>query len=212
MTPEASPNRETTETSRALIILFPDSRTVGGPNYLSERELTPFEQKLRKTTETVIQWYKNNSYTVFGIVYGDTGKDNFCEYFPRTKFDRLIPISSAFESWTHELYKQEIPQIVSALNLNNTARAYVSGYHSTDCVAQMTAFLQDQGIDVKADLRLSDKLPVLQLLHMGRNATRHLDNDVALQDFQSWQWMKQEVEDEIRRRRIKPEPLLRGLS
>lgn len=201
MTAEALANNETTKTSRALIILFPDTRTVGGPNYLSERELTPFEQRLRNTSEAIIKRYKRNGFKIIGVVYKDTSDHYFSHYYPDAEFDQLIPMQLTFSEWSHPRYKSGIPELTESMNFKESAKILIGGYHATDCIAQFTAFLQDQGLDAEADLRLSDKLPALQLLHMGRNATRLLDDEVAWQDYQSWQRVKQEVEDEIRKRR-----------
>lgn len=200
MTPETQVNKEFEAVSRALIILFPDTRSVGGPNYLSERELTPFEQKLRKATETVIQWYRKNNYTVFGIVYSDTHEDHFSQYFPQEKFDRIIAMNTSFENWTHEIYIEEIPQLISSLNLSGSSKIYVSGYHAADCLAQMTAELQDRSYNAMADLRVSNDLQELLLMHFVRNTTR-IDPEIAEDDYRRWQWLKSGVDDEIRKRR-----------
>ena len=196
--------QETEEnTSRAFIILFPDIESVGSPKHLEERELTPFEQEVAKTTKTIINWYKKNGYKIFGVIYSDTSDNNrFSQYFPRESFDHLIPMETTLNDWTHERYNDEIPKIVSSMRLSANAEVYVSGYHLMDCIAQMTARLRDQGFVANVDIKLSEKLPIMLLAHKVRNVLRRTEPEEALWNYRSWQHLKQQVEGEVERRRL----------
>lgn len=200
MSPETLVSKEQTKTSKALMIVFPDARTTGGPRQLN-RELTPFEKKRCSITEKIFRRYKQNGYKIFGLVYKDTTSDRFSQYYPQAEFDQLIRIPTDFADWTHGQYQAAIPKVISEMNLADEARVFVGGYHATDCVAQFTAGIQDRQINAAADLRLSDKLQGLVIFHTARNATRHLDKEAAWHDYHSWQLTKHEVEREIEKRR-----------
>lgn len=187
--------------SRAVVILFPDSRTTDGVS-LDTAEAFPdtLPGKFLSSTQRITGRYRQQGFTTFGVVYDDTTPELTSGLYDPSQFDYIIPTGITFADWTRDKYKLSLPNVIKALNLSPQASVIVGGYHAEDCVVEMASSLRRLRYSSNVDLRLTNELPFLLASHKARSL---LGTDAPLsfrrQDRLIWEEKKKRVEELVQR-------------
>ncbi|HVZ11406.1 MAG TPA: hypothetical protein VG965_00040 [Patescibacteria group bacterium] len=185
--------------SRAVLVLFPDSRTTG--NFHGQDGYVPYmANSFRNSTDRVLKRYRSQGYKTIGLTYQDTGDENFSYLYPREAFDELLIWSMSFADLVgsgkdfHKSYNESFPEFLEKLNLADGADVVVGGYHAADCVPNFSNWLRSENHNPRIDLRLTDELPFLLISHHFRNYLRQgLLMEHNSENRAIWEWKKATV-------------------
>lgn len=187
--------------AKALVILFPDVRTTGGKSPIDEAYTPILVEDFIEITTKLVRRYQRLGFTTFAIVYRDTDQTNFSRLYPRNLFQNIINWNQTFTDWGqgnqsfHESYQNAIPNLIRNLNLEKNAQVAVGGYHAKDCVALLSAYLENLGFRATIDLRLTDQLPFLLVSHRFRRMLPGaMRKEHREEDSRVWKRIKDEVE------------------
>lgn len=157
---------------RAVIIMYPDTRTTGeGVLADNGAHLHYLPYTFAKTMKKILGCYIRQGNELIGIVYADTTSQALSHLYPLELFSRNISVESTFSNWTHEAHPQQLRAVVEQINFPLRVEFIVGGFHANDCVATMAGVLRACGYRSQIDLRLTEKVVFLLTSHYARKFT-----------------------------------------